>query len=255
MTDLPLELGRLAADPTAFALVAARTAGVCFTAPVLAAPGFDWRFRLVAALALAAWMAPLAAPMVGSPTSPYGPAWLVANELLVGGLLGLSASLLVAGARQAGDLVAAQSGLSTASLFDPESGEELTALGNLYGLLAIAAFLAMDGPLVAADALLESFRDVPAGGTAIGRATAQALFEHAGAALRLAVRAAAPPAVALAAAAVALGWLGRLAPSVPLMALSLPIRAALGVLLVLAGLAALAGCLDAAWLGWANGGL
>ena len=59
---------------------------------------------------------------------------------------------------------------------------------------------------------------------------------------------------ALATAGVALGWLGRLAPSVPLMTLSLPIRAALGVVLVMASLAGLAACLDGAWAAWAAGG-
>ena len=80
----------------------------------------------------------------------------------------MSAGLIVAGARQAGDLVAAQSGLSTASLFDPETGDDLTALGHLYGLIALVVFLAMDGPLVMVGALVESYRTVPAGGLVIG---------------------------------------------------------------------------------------
>ncbi len=254
MTDLPLDLAWLAADGAACVLIAARTAGVCFTAPVLAAPGMDWRFRIVLAVALGAWMTPLAAPLVGTSTSSYGLGWLAVNEGLVGALIGMSASLVVAGAKQAGDLVAAQAGLSTASLFDPESGEELTALGHLYGLIAIAAFLALDGPLMMTEALLQSFETVPAGRLVFERATVQTLLFQAAEALKLAVRAAAPPAVALATAGVALGWLGRLAPSVPLMALSLPIRAALGVLLVMAGLVALTACLEAAWMDWARAG-
>ncbi|MDG3002517.1 flagellar biosynthetic protein FliR [Paludisphaera mucosa] len=255
MGDIPFDVGWYTANAAASALIAARAAGVCFTAPVLAAPGIDWRFRVVAALALGAWMTPLAAATVASPASPFGLGWLVVNELLVGGLIGLSASLVVAGAKQAGELVAVQAGLATASLFDPETGEELTALGHLYGLIAIATFLAMDGPLVMVDALLQSFQTIPAGRLVFERSTAQAMFAQAAEALKLALRAAAPPAVALATAGVALGWLGRMAPSVPLMALSLPIRAALGVLLVMASLAALAACLDGAWIAWARGGL
>jgi flagellar biosynthesis protein FliR len=111
----------------------------------------------------------------------------------------------------------------------------------------------MDGPLVILDALLRSFETVPVGGLALGRESSLALFAQTGEALKLALRAAAPPAVALATAGIALGWLGRLAPSVPLMALSLPIRAALGVVLVMASLAGLAACLDGAWLAWADG--
>lgn len=254
MGDVPIELGWSWVTATAWVLAGARTTGVCFTAPTLAAPGLGWRFRIVSALALAVWTAPLAAAMIGKPAAPYGFGLLVVGEALVGALLGLSASLVVAGARQAGELVAAQAGLTTASLLDPETGEETSALGHLYGLIAIAVFLSMNGPLVVLDSLLRSFEAIPVGTLVFERATIQALFGRVAEALQLAVRAAAPPAIALATAGVALGWLGRLAPSVPLMALSLPIRAALGVLLIMASLAALTSCLEGGWSAWSAGG-
>lgn len=253
MGEIPIDVMWLSAIAPAFVLAAARAAGICFTAPVLAAPGLGWRFRVVMALALGGWTAPLAAGVIGTPSSGFGLGWLVANELIVGGLMGLSASLVVAAARQAGELVASQAGLSTASLFDPETGEELTPLGHLYGLIALAAFLALDGPMAILDALLHSFETIPAGRMILERETAQALFARTADALKLALQAAAPPAVALASAGIALGWLGRLAPSVPLMTLSLPIRAMLGMLLVMASLAGLAACLDGAWVSWAGG--
>ncbi len=238
------------ANAAVWLLITARAAGVCFTAPVLAAPGLDPRFRVALAVLLGAWMAPAAAPLVGTIETGRAIVWLVLNEVLIGGLIGWSASLIVAAARQAGDLVAAQSGMSTSALFDPETGEELTALGHLYGLIALATFLTLDGPLIMAEAMIESFRTIPAGRLIFERATAELMFSQVAAALSLAVRAAAPPAVALAAAGVALGWLGRLAPSVPLMTLSLPIRAALGVLLVSASLVTLIACLTNAWSVW-----
>ena len=68
-------------------------------------------------------------------------------EGLGGAALGWSAALIVAGARQAGELVGLQAGLSPAALLDPEAAEELTPLGHLYGLVALAVFLALDGPL------------------------------------------------------------------------------------------------------------
>lgn len=235
-----------------WALIAARSAGVCLTAPVLAAPGFAWRFRIVLAVALAAWMAPLVVPLVAPPSAGVGGAavWLFVNELLIGGLIGWSASLVVAGARQAGDIVAAQAGLSVSTLFDPETGGEITALGHLYGLIALAVFLAMDGPLMILDALIQSFQAMPAGRLMFDQGAATLIFGRIAEALSLAVRAAAPPAVGLIVAGVAIGWLGRLAPSAPLVALSLPVRAVLGVLLALASLGALLLRLGEAWSGW-----
>ena len=137
----------------------------------------------------------------------------------------MAAGLIVAGARAAGDLVAAQAGLSTTTLFDPESGEELTPLGRLYGLVAMAAFLSLGGPLALVRALGDSYAAIPAGQLGISRPTATFAFGQAGRALELALRAAAPAAIALIMAGIALAWLSRTAPSLPFLVLALPIRA------------------------------
>ena len=150
-------------------------------------------------------------------------------------------------ARQAGEVVGAQAGLSAAALFDPHAGDDLTPLGHLYGLIALASFLALDGPLVLVRALVESYRVLPAGGVVLSEEAARGVFGRVGQALTLAVRAAAPTALALALAGAALGLLGRAAPSLQLVALSLPIRSALGMLLVLLGMITLAATLSAAW--------
>jgi flagellar biosynthesis protein FliR len=47
-----------------------------------------------------------------------------------------------------------------------------------------------------------------------------------------------------------MGLLGRAAPSLPLVALAIPVRAAVGVLLVLLGLVGLAATVAAAWSAW-----
>ena len=97
---------------------------------------------------------------------------------------------------------------------------------------------------------MESYHVLPAGGVALNAETAALAFGRVGSALELAVRAAAPgrgwpwPLLAL-----QLGLLGRAAPSLPLVALSLPVRAALGVALVLLGMVTLTATLSAAWGG------
>jgi flagellar biosynthesis protein FliR len=228
-------------------LVLARVGGVTLTAPMMVVPGVPWSLRILLSLILGAVLIPVVEPMVGSFRAGPQLAWLAVMELLIGGLLGLSAGLIVAGARQAGDLVAAQAGFSTAALLDPEGGDELTALGHLYGLIALAVFLAMDGPLVMIGVLVRSYRSVPAGELVLSEGMLAQTFAQLGGALALSLQAAAPPAVALALAGIVMGWIGRLAPAVPIMSLSLPVRSALGLVLVFLGLAALAAMLSQAW--------
>jgi flagellar biosynthesis protein FliR len=165
-------------------------------------------------------------------------------------MLGLSAGLIVAAARQAGDLVAAQAGLSASAFFDPELGLELTPLGHLYGLIAVAVFLILDGPLILVGTLLDSYKAIPVDSFALSEAAVYQAFYQVGGALILALRAAAPVVIGLTVAGITLGWLARLAPALSLMALSLPIRSILGIILVFVGLATLAATLSEAWGHW-----
>jgi flagellar biosynthesis protein FliR len=240
-----------------WALVLARVLGLAWTAPALATPGLGMRFRLALAVLLCGVAFPVVAPSLAA-AAPAAAGWLAVGrtclvEGLVGAALGWSAALIVGGARQAGELVGLQAGLSPAALLDPEAAEELTPLGHLYGLIALAVFLALDGPLALVTGLVESYRVVPVGGLVLSEETARHAFGQVGTALELVLQAAAPTALALALAGVALGLLGRAAPSLPLVVLSLPIRFALGLTLVLFGLTALAATLAAAWGEWPGG--
>jgi flagellar biosynthetic protein FliR len=158
--------------------------------------------------------------------------------------------MVVAGARLAGELVAAQAGLSTSTLLDPATGEEIGPLGRLYGWVAVVAFLGLGGPLVLVRALAESYEVVPAGGLLLSAETATIAFAQVGRALELALRAAAPVALALALAGIVIGWLSRAASSLPFVALALPIRTLLGVVLLLLGLVTLFATFSSVWEGY-----
>jgi flagellar biosynthetic protein FliR len=235
-------------------LVLARVLGLCWTAPGIATPGLDGRSRIL----LAGFLTALIAPVIGRdlmvPTSPWALAAWCLFELAIGAGLGWSASLVIAGARQAGEIVGVQAGLSPAALFDPELGDGLTPLGHLYGLMALGVFLVLEGPTQLVTALAESYRVIPPGGSSPSPEVATWAFGQVGLALQLALRIAAPPTMALTLAGLALGLLGRTAPSLQLVSLSLPVRTILGLALATLGLLTLAATLGQAWLSVLSGG-
>ena len=228
-------------------LVLARVLGLCLTAPALAVPELDWRFRLGLAFVLSLVLIPLVESAIVPPVGWSNMVQGVLLEVLTGAVIGWSAALILAGARLAGDMVAAQAGLSTAMLIDPETGEEVTPLGQFYGWIALVVFLALDGPLILVRALVESYQAVPACGLLISPETANRAFAQLGHALELALQAAAPAALALALAGVVLGLLSRAAPSLPFVALALPIRCLLGIALVLLSVVPLVATLSSSW--------
>jgi flagellar biosynthesis protein FliR len=237
----------LVSQAVVWALVLARVLGLCLTAPALAIPELDWRFRLGLAAFLGIVLVPVVEPMITSPRGWSGIARAGLLEVFMGGVLGWSAALIVAGARLAGELVATQAGLSTATLLDPETGEQLTPLGRFYGWIALVVFLALDGPLVLVRALVESYHVVPAGGLFVSSDTAELALSQIGRTLELALQAAAPPALALALTGMIMCWLSRAASSLPFIALALPIRSLLGIVLVLLSLTTLIVTLSHAW--------
>ena len=235
-------------------LILARIAGVCWTAPGLSASGLSWQQRLGLAGMLGVLIVPVVAPAISLPPSSISTAWALLSEVLSGAILGWSAALVVAGARQAGDIVSAQAGLSSSVFFDPETGDESTPLGHLYGLIALAVFLSLDGPLVLVRALTRSFREIPPGESLILAETAKQAFAQLGRAVELSLRVAAPPAIALTLVGLILAWLARAAPMLPFAALGLSIRTILGMTLIGLGLAALVASIahDYRMLPWWN---
>ncbi len=255
---MPLDLsGWLSANTGLAILVVARSIGLAWTAPALASPGLEWRFRLVLGALFGLVLVPAvnanAQDVVDLQFSQLGPSCM--GEVLLGAGLGWSAALVVAGARQAGELVGAQGGFSASSLLDPESGDELNTIGHLYGLVALAIFVSLDGPLALVRGLVESFRVVAPGSGLLTVQTAELAFSQVGEALALALRSAAPAALAIALAGMAIGFLGRAAPSLQLLALAMPIRAALALFLVFIGLVTLAGTFGSAWSAWPGSAL
>src|SRR6478735_5994190 len=84
-----------------YLLAFARGIGLAGTAPALASSGLGWRLRIALAVLVAVAIGPAA--RAGMPATPDAArlGWAIAAEIGVGALLGLSASLVMAGARQA----------------------------------------------------------------------------------------------------------------------------------------------------------
>ena len=70
--------------------------GLCLTAPALAIPELDWRFRVGISVALGAVLIPVVEPNIIPDAGGRNPALGVIMEVLTGGVLGWSAAQIVA---------------------------------------------------------------------------------------------------------------------------------------------------------------
>ena len=139
-----LDWSWLLAHASVCALVLSRLLGLCLTAPGLAIPELDWRFRITLVASLGVILVPVVGPSIVAPVDWQNMANALFLEVLAGAVLGYLAAAIIAGARMAGELVVAQAGLSTSTLFDPETGEEIGPLGAFTGGLRWSRFWGLE---------------------------------------------------------------------------------------------------------------
>jgi flagellar biosynthesis protein FliR len=158
--------------------------------------------QLGLALTLGWWSAALAGATV-----PDGALWLVAaRELVVGAMIGVVAALPLVAAATAGRLVDLSAGARTRGPYSA-----------LFGILAAAVFVGIDGHVAFVTAIATSFRDVPVAVAAEPRVLA-ALGSLVPIAVRLAIPWLVTAAVVELAAGVAVRLAGRAAAHAPVTA-------------------------------------
>ena len=227
LTDL------LVGQSTAVLLVFARLGAALMLVPGFGEHHVLARLRLLLALLLSVLLGPaLATTMPAPPRDPLLLAALVAPEVLVGLLLGFAARLALAAVHVGGSLVAAQSGLSAAAMFDPGEATTGTIPGSLLSVAALTLLFAADFHHLLLRAIMGSYAVFPVGAGVDLAAAAELLVRLSGEALATGVRIAAPMIVAGLVVNLGLGAMGRMVPSLPVFFVALPLQLLLALLIL-----------------------
>ncbi len=209
-----------------------RILAALMSAPVLGEALVPMRARVMLALALAV----VAMPAIPA-TPPIEPLSLqgvvtMAEQILIGGMLGFVFHLVLSALMIFGATVSAQMGLSMAQINDPVNGQASDAVSSLMYIVFILLFFAADGHLVLAHILVRSFQVWPAGSLSFDAAAlkrlAFALTWMFPAALALAL----PVVFATMVLQIGLGFLNRAAPTLNLFSLGFSITTVFGLLLL-----------------------
>jgi len=129
--------------------------------------------------------------------------------------------------------------LSFAFNVDPMRGTGTLALGQLYALLVMLTFLALDGHLALIEVLVDGFRTLPVGEMGLGNQGLWAVVAWGTQIFSGALAVALPGITALLIVNLAFGVMSRAAPSLNLFAVGFPITLVFGLVIVLVGLPAL----------------
>jgi flagellar biosynthesis protein FliR len=214
--------------------------GACFmVAPAFGALFVPRRLRIV----LAGAVALLVAPMVTNPAgvTPFSAAGVVITiqQIIIGVAIGFALQVLFDCVAMGGQLLANSMGLSFAFNVDPMRGTGTPAIGQLYALLVMLTFLALNGHLALIEVLVDGFRTLPVGETGLGNAGLWAIVGWGTQIFSGALAVALPGITALLVVNLAFGVMSRAAPSLNLFAVGFPITLVFGLVIILVGLPSL----------------
>lgn len=209
------------------ALVMARIGPLVLFAPAIGGSHVPLRLRIALACCLAVLVVPLQLAQTEVITANITdfPQSLV-SEALIGASLALALALVVAGLQMAGQVVGSMSGLSLARVAGGDGQAPVPAVGRVIELVALAAFVVAGGHRVVLDALLETFRWAPVGQMPITSDLVRSTIGFASHTFVVALRVAAPMAVALLLSIAVVGLISRAVPQMNTMSVGLGLNAA-----------------------------
>jgi len=169
------------------------------------------------------------------PFGPIGFVALIIKEVFIGFTLGFVASLVFESIQMAGRIIDVQRGAALAELFAPQLQAPVSELGQFKLQLAIVLFLTTGAHRIFIAAMLRSFETIPALGVpkvAGLTPVVPVIVELSGDVIAIAVGLAAPGIVVLLMTDALFGVINRVAPQINVFFLSLPVKMAVGVLIV-----------------------
>jgi len=223
-------LGLATGYRTTFLLVFFRLGAMLSVAPVVGHRSIPVPHRA----GLAAMLALVLTPVVGrakvAGDDLFGLVFAIGGELLIGIAIGTVASLVVAAVHTASELVGFQMGLGMGAVFDPTFGSNATVFTRLQEMLALLLFLAIDGHHALVLAVAGSFHRLAPGLAYSPEPLAGGLVSMGGDVFRAGLELSAPLVGVLFLVNVVMALLARVAPSMNVFALAMPIAVAVGLI-------------------------
>lgn len=240
-----------------------RVACVMLTAPILGSRQAPWQLRILLALFVAIAVYPLV-QVTALDLPSFDESWVMLlrggqqslfempsvpelislglAEVVIGTSLGLGVTIILAAARIAGEVVGQLAGLQWPTQQDAQTGETVSALSQLFGMVSLATFVLIGGPELTIGAFIESYRWLPVGVSLDWQKVPDLLTTWLQQCFLLTIRGVAPAVAALMISNLTISMISRAYPQANLLGISIHFNQLILMLIVLA---TMGGCI---WL-------
>jgi flagellar biosynthesis protein FliR len=209
-------------------LVGARVGMLMVFAPFFGSQAIPVRIKISLTVGLTVVLFPVAA---GNGINAAGANWIQAllGEAAMGLVMGLAVQFVFEGVQFAGQILGFQLGYSLENIIDPQTQVDTPVLAVFQQTVAILIFLQLGIHRWLLRSLAQSFEYLPPGTIGAIPAATVGLIHAAGRMMVIGAQMAAPVLVATMLTDVALGFIGRAAPQLPVMLVGISIKHLLGV--------------------------
>ncbi len=210
-----------------------RVLAMMYAGPVFSSMGIDGSVKAILSAIVALSMTMVYSGLQPDINLDAGMLVLTAlKEVMVGSILGFTASLVINAARFAGGMTDFEIGFQTALLFDPSAGAP-TLIGEIQSLMMTMLLFLMNGHHALIEAVFASARVVPIDAFVLTHASTDILVRFVTTTLIIGVKIAAPLLVAIFLTNISLALLSRVAPQMNIFTMSMHAKIIVGLLALL----------------------
>lgn len=214
-------------------IVLIRVAPLLFFMPIIGTRSVPTQVKIIISFAVALVLAPTASLSAAQlPTSSIGFAVFAINEICFAAILAFFARLIFDAIQLAGQMVSIQMGMSMAGVMDPQFGNQVSLVGQLWTMVAFLIFLAIDGHHIFFTTLAESYKWVAPGTLHLSQATYDGVMDAVGRMFIMGVKIMAPASAAIFFSHIAMGIIAKTVPQIPILIVGMPMNIAVGLIFV-----------------------
>jgi flagellar biosynthetic protein FliR len=210
-----------------------RVSGLMVFAPFFNGTAIPMRVKAGLTVALTVLLYPIYGPRHLS-ADAAGWIQIMLSEAVIGLLFGLAVQFIFDAAQLSGQILGVQMGFSLVSVFDPQTQADSPVLSIFHQLIVLLLFLQIDVHHWLLRGMAASFSYLPPGQAVMTMGATSELLRAAGGIWLAGVQIAAPALLATVLADIALGFLGKATPQLPVLLLGLSVKSLLGMVVLVA---------------------
>lgn len=200
--------------------------------PIFSIHSVPARVRLILSVAITLVVMPLLPPLPSVEMFSYTGFRVAVVQIMIGLTTGFILQIVFATVVFAGQAIALGMGLGFSMMVDPQSGQQVPVVAQIYTISATLIFVSLDGHLVLIQMLMDSFKSLPIGLEGVSMSDIWAVIGWGSRMFAGGLLLAMPVVASLLLVNVIFGVAARAAPQLQIFSVGFPVTLMLGMLLV-----------------------